>query len=46
MADESKCPVTGGTRTYSNRDWWPNQVNVQGLHHHSELSEPMGEAFD
>ncbi|HEX6093780.1 MAG TPA: catalase/peroxidase HPI [Dongiaceae bacterium] len=46
MADESKCPVTGGTRTFSNRDWWPNQVNVQGLHHHSALSDPMGEAFD
>ncbi|MGK9235335.1 catalase/peroxidase HPI [Inquilinus limosus] len=46
MASESKCPVTGGTRAYTNRDWWPNQLNIQVLHQHSALSDPMGEAFD
>jgi catalase-peroxidase len=30
----------------SNRDWWPNQLNVQVLHPHSALSNPMGTAFD
>ena len=46
MASESKCPVTGGTRVHTNRDWWPNQLNLQVLHQHSTLSNPMGEAFD
>src|SRR5947207_8338815 len=39
-----KCPVMHTTRT--NRDWWPNQLNLQVLHQHSDLSNPMGEAFD
>jgi len=44
--DESagKCPVMHTTRT--NRDWWPNQLNLQVLHQNSALSDPMGEAFD
>src|SRR5437773_5677480 len=44
--DESagKCPVMHTTRT--NRDWWPNQLNIQVLHQNSALSDPMGEAFD
>jgi catalase-peroxidase len=46
MASESKCPVTGGTLVHTNRDWCPNQLNLQVLHQHSTLSDPMGEAFD
>jgi catalase-peroxidase len=48
MASESKCPVTGtgGIRAHTNRDWWPNQLNLQVLHQHSTLSNPMSEAFD
>src|SRR5438128_5017361 len=45
-ASDSKCPFTGGARAHTNRDWWPNQLNLQGLHRHSSLSDPMGEAFD
>ncbi|MBK9973625.1 MAG: catalase/peroxidase HPI [Planctomycetes bacterium] len=30
----------------ANRDWWPNQLNLQVLHQHSQLSNPMGEKFD
>jgi catalase-peroxidase len=52
MTDDSKCPVTGrrskpiaGGGT-SNRDWWPNQLNLKILHQHSDLSNPMGEAFN
>ena len=41
-----KCPVAGATRVQANRDWWPNQLNLQVLHQHSTLSDPMGEAFD
>jgi catalase-peroxidase len=46
MADESKCPFSGGTRVSTNRDWWPKQLNLQVLHQHSALSNPMGKAFD
>ncbi|HVJ43021.1 MAG TPA: catalase/peroxidase HPI [Dongiaceae bacterium] len=46
MANEGKCPFTHATRAYSNRDWWPNQVNVQILHQHTARSNPLGEAFD
>ena len=46
MTSESKCPVTGGSRGPSNRDWWPNQLDVSVLHQHSALSNPMDEAFN
>ena len=49
---ESKCPfmhgelkqVAGGGT--SNRDWWPNQLNLNILRQHSSLSNPMGEGFN
>ncbi len=40
-----KCPFTG-TRGPANRDWWPNTLDVQVLHHNSSLSDPMGKDFD
>jgi len=43
---ESKCPFAGGKPAPTNRDWWPNQLNLQILHQHSNLSNPMGEEFD
>ncbi|KGM33110.1 catalase/peroxidase HPI [Inquilinus limosus] len=47
MASEGKCPVTGGgSRGHTNRDWWPDQLNLSVLHLHSALSDPMGESFD
>jgi catalase-peroxidase len=46
MANESKCPFTGGTRPHTNRDWWPNQLDLRLLRQHSRLSDPLGEAFD
>jgi catalase-peroxidase len=42
----SACPVTHTTRIRINRDWWPNQLDLQVLHQQSALSNPMGEAFD
>ena len=45
MTDESKCPVTGSRGT-SNKDWWPNQLNLKILAQNSSLSNPMGEAFN
>jgi catalase-peroxidase len=44
---ESKCPVAHGARkSYTNVDWWPNQVNVKILHQHSPKSDPMGKEFN
>ena len=44
---EGKCPVMhGGARAHTNRDWWPNQLDLRVLHQHSPLSDPMGEDFD
>ena len=44
---EGKCPVAHGARKpHTNADWWPNQVNVNILHQHSEKSDPMGQEFN
>jgi catalase-peroxidase len=40
------CPVVHTTAARTNRDWWPNQLDLRVLHQHSALSNPMGEAFD
>src|SRR4029077_17463016 len=41
-----KCPVMHGRGGRSNRDWWPNQLNLQGLNQPAPQSNPMGGAFD
>src|SRR5437899_2238951 len=46
QSTESKCPFNHGASAPTNRDWWPNQVDLQVLHQHSNLSDPMGEEFD
>ena len=52
MNDVSKCPIMHGAVTSnkgsgtSNRDWWPNQLNLNILHQHDQKSNPMGEDFD
>jgi catalase-peroxidase len=49
---DSKCPVTGamskttGGRGTSNRDWWPNQLNLGILHQHTQASNPMEPGFN
>jgi len=45
-SEEAKCPFTGKTSAPKNSNWWPNQLDVQILHQHSALSNPMGEEFD
>ncbi len=47
MSTETKCPFhhTAGTGK-SNRDWWPNQLNLKMLHQHSSLSDPMDQGFN
>jgi catalase-peroxidase len=57
MENTSQCPVIGGTfkdpsnrntaaGAMSNRDWWPNQLNLQILHQNSPMGNPMGEDFE
>ena len=57
MTDASKCPVMHAGPMHagpsnatfagrSNRDWWPNQLNLDILHQHTALSNPMGGAFN
>jgi catalase-peroxidase len=43
---EAKCPFNHGASVPTNRDWWPNQVNVNILHQHSPKSDPMGKEFN
>ncbi|MBM2884232.1 catalase/peroxidase HPI [Chromobacterium phragmitis] len=52
MSQEQKCPFApahagktlAGAR--SNRDWWPNQLNLNILHQHAPASSPLGDDFD
>jgi catalase-peroxidase len=52
IAKESKSPVMNGANGHpevrgpSNRDWWPNQLNLQILHQNSPQSNPMGKEFN
>ncbi len=47
MSTEGKCPITHLTGSGpTNKDWWPNQVQLDILHQHSSKSNPMGEDFD
>jgi catalase-peroxidase len=46
MDDKTKCPFTGGTRGHTNREWWPDALDISVLHRNSTLSDPMGKAFD
>ena len=49
---EGKCPVMHGSLTSnsssgtSNKDWWPNQLNLNILHQHDVKSDPMDDGFD
>ena len=52
MSENSKCPVTGkghdhpAAKGTSNRDWWPNQLNLGILHQHAPASNPLGPDFN
>ncbi|MFT5474556.1 MAG: catalase-peroxidase, partial [Kiritimatiellia bacterium] len=52
MTNENKCPFMGEANTQavdkgtSNRDWWPNQLQVGMLHQNSNLSDPMDDDFN
>ena len=51
MSDEAKCPFSGGRavpapRARSNRDWWPERLDLQMLRQHGPAGDPMGAGFD
>src|SRR5271163_3589956 len=52
LSNGAQCPFSHGARkhatnaTQDNAAWWPNQLNVNILHQHSSLSNPLGEAFN
>ena len=52
MSENSRCPVTGSTsrpdftKGTTNKDWWPDQLDLSVLHQNSNLSNPMGDAFN
>jgi catalase-peroxidase len=51
MSTEMKCPFPHGAQTMaaggrSNRDWWPNQLNLDMLHQQSDKTRPLGADFD
>ena len=52
MENDGKCPVMHGAMTSnsssgtSNKDWWPEQLNLNILHQHDRKSDPMGDGFD
>ncbi|MHB8809601.1 MAG: catalase/peroxidase HPI [Desulfobulbaceae bacterium] len=52
MSENDKCPITGKSgratagRGPSNRDWWPNQLNLGILHQHTPAANPMGPDFN
>lgn len=52
MSSEAKCPFSNGISKHTsagvkgNRDWWPNQLNLDILHQNSSLSNPMEKEFD
>ena len=51
MTTMSKCPFAGSftrpaTETTTNRDWWPNQLDLTVLRRNGEQSDPMGKGFD
>ncbi len=49
MDGERKCPIMHGASLFgmqSNRDWWPNQLNLKMLHQNPPAGDPMGAAFN
>lgn len=47
MSSENQCPFNHGiSKGTSNKDWWPNQLNLKLLHQHSPMSNPMGKDFN
>jgi len=46
MDDESTCPVAHSTEARSNRDWWPDQLDLKTLQQNPPMANPMGKDFN
>jgi len=46
MSDESQCPVVHTTEARTNRDWWPNELDLRVLRPNPPMANPMGEDFN
>jgi len=46
MDDESRCPVVHSTEGRSNRDWWPNQLDLKKLEQNPPMANPMGADYN
>jgi catalase-peroxidase len=46
MSDESQCPVVHTSEPRSNRDWWPNELDLSVLRPNPPMANPMGEDFN
>lgn len=46
MGSDAKCPFTGGNTGTTNRDWWPNQLDLGVLQQNPAVADPMGPDFD
>lgn len=46
VEEQGQCPMGHGRGGRTNRDWWPQNLRLDGLNQHSPRSNPMGEDFD
>jgi len=46
VSSDAKCPVTGAGAGMTNRDWWPEQLDLAPLRQNPPTADPMGEGFD
>jgi catalase-peroxidase len=46
MDDTPRCPISGGGRGATNRDWWPEQIDLTVLHRDHPAADPMDADFD
>jgi catalase-peroxidase len=46
VAGQGQCPFAGKSPARTNREWWPNQLDVQLLNQHAPRSNPLGQSFD
>src|SRR5215471_2357051 len=46
MSDESQCPIAHTTEARTNRDWWPDQLNLGPLRQNPPMANPMDEGFN
>jgi catalase-peroxidase len=46
MAAAAKCPFLHSSNGTTNKDWWPEQLNIKALSQNNEMTTPMPKGFD